>query len=56
MQHVVRNFGAKNPDRKLRRAGETIIKICIICASVDWICVYQALVKDLRVPYDCLTY
>jgi len=55
MQHVERNFGAKNPGRKLRSAGETSIKICIICTGVDWICVYQALVKDLRVPYDRLT-
>ena len=55
MQHVERNFGAKNPLRKLRRAAETSIKICIICTGVDWICVYQAFVKDLRVQYDCLT-
>jgi len=47
MQYVEGNFGANKPVRKLRRAGETSIKICIICTGVEWICFYQALVKDL---------
>lgn len=55
MQHVVRNFGAKNSVRKRRRGGETSIKICITSVSVDWICVYQAFVKERRVPCNCLT-
>jgi hypothetical protein len=39
MQHVERKYGAKKPVRRLRRAGETCIEMCVICTGVDWICV-----------------